>query len=180
MAMGIVSDKDFNSETNKLTPKPPPQTKERGRGKGNVEVPDSLRKIIGDTAETEGREAALALARDFGISPSSVSAYAHGANSTASYNTRPNLPVIRNAKARISKKARAKMLLAMNKITDDKLDGVNAKDLASIAKDMSAIVRNMDDEDDGKEKEVDNKPKFLVYAPTVNQENHYQTVIAKD
>jgi hypothetical protein len=178
MPMGIVSDKDFNSESNKLNPKPP--TKEKGRGKGNVEVPDSLRRIIGDTAETEGREAALALARDFGISPSSVSAYSNGATSTSTYNTRPNLPTIKNAKARISKKARAKLLMAMNHITENKLEDLSAPALAGIAKDMSAIVRNMDDDTDDKTKEGPQKPAFLVYAPTVNQENHYQTVIAKD
>ena len=180
MPMGIVSEKDFNSESNKLNPDIPKPVKEKGRGKGNVEVPESLRKIIGDTNETEGREAALALARDFGISPSSVSAYSHGANSTASYSTRPNLPVIRNAKARISKKARAKLLLAMNHITADKMENLTVPQLAGVAKDMSAIVRNMDDESDSNKDNGPQKPAFLVYAPTVNQENHYQTVIAKD
>ena len=182
MAMGIVSDKDYQSETNKLNPsKPkeknitPPKEKERGPN-----VPDSLRKLIGDTAESNGRSEAVALAAQFGISPSSASAYGVGATSTRTYDDRPNAGIIRGAKERISKKARAKLMLALNHITEDKIENVSAKDLAGIAKDMSAIVRNMDDEPTTKENDGPTKPAFLVYAPTVNQENHYQTVIAKE
>lgn len=181
MPMGIVSDKDFNSENSKLNPQknitPPKSTPTKERGPN---VPDSLRKIIGDTAETDGRQEAIALAAQFGISPSSASAYGVGATSTKTYNDRPNAGIIRGAKERISKKARAKLMLALNHLTEDKLEGAKAHELSGIAKDMSAIVKNMDDDSSDKDKPVDNRPAFLVYAPTVNQENHYQTVIAKE
>ena len=185
MPMGIVSDSDFDSEISRVSVPPPatktpvkvPEVVERGPN-----VPDSLRRIIGDEAASNGREAAVELARQFGISPSSASAYAVGATSTATYDERPNQDVIKSARGRIIKKAGAKMRMALNAITADKLEGTKARDLAGIAKDMSAIVRNMEDSDPNKNRTDPNAPKatFLVYAPTVREENHYQTVIAKD
>src|SRR5215510_5460530 len=108
MPMGIVSDDDFDREINHLNRKPvvtpPPVIPEvvdmprPGRSNGDVNVPDSLRKIIGETSELEGRDAALELASKFGISPSSVSAYANGSTSTASMDKQPNLEHINSAK----------------------------------------------------------------------------------
>src|SRR5215203_3209703 len=111
MAMGIVSEEDFNSELGKIGPskKPdaiPSPTKiaevmdlpSKGRGKDNVEVPNSVRNLIGLEALNEGRASALELAKQFGISPSSVSAYTQGAKSTATYDEKPNAPVIDNQK----------------------------------------------------------------------------------
>jgi hypothetical protein len=85
MAMGIVSDSEFDKELAKANPTPREVSKQipvtgevvdmpaKGRGIGNVEVPDSLRKVIGETAVSEGRDTAVELARQFGISPSSAS-----------------------------------------------------------------------------------------------------------
>jgi len=188
MPMGIVSDDDFESEIGNLTPKSKKESIsgtvtriERGRTPGAVETPESLRKIIGDEAVTNGRESAVALAKQFGLSESSVSAYAVGATSTATYNDRPNIDVIKDARGRIKVKAGKKLMMALNKMTPDKLEASNARNLAGIAKDMSAIVRNMEEGEAPTRNPNDvNKPAFLVYAPTVKQENHYQTVIAKD
>ena len=182
MPMGIVSDDDFVVEKEKLIPSPSepvPTIQEinRGRGAGNVEVPDSLRNIIGDEHQTNGRESAVELAKQFGISPSSVSAYGVGATSTASYAERPNAGIIKQSKERIAKRARGKLMRALNKITDDKLEAANAKDLAGIAKDMSAVVRSMEPEDTRVPADrVNNGPTFVFYAPRIVKEDSFETL----
>ena len=187
MAMGIVSNNDFDSELDKLSPTKEPvkvhvpiivPSIQRGRSKGDVAVPDGLRKIIGDESVTNGREAAVSLARDFGISESSVSAYAKGATSTSSYNDRPNEDVIKSAKERISRKARSKLMLSLNKMTPESMEGVKARDLAAIAKDMSAVIRNV--EPPPKTEVGPGGPQFIVYSPQFKQENHYEVVQVKE
>lgn len=196
MPMGIVSDKEFDSalsdaqksikkdtNTREESSSPVPtiiDSPSKGRG-NNPEVPNSLRQVIGEESAINGRDAALEMARQFGISPSSVSAYANGATSTASYNDRPNLPVINQAKERIAKRARGKLMRALNKITDDKLDSASAKDLAGIAKDMSAVVRTMEPEQPKSPNGDTGKgPTFVFYAPQFHKEEHYDIVHAKE
>jgi predicted transcriptional regulator len=96
MGMGIVSDKDFDKELTNVDIKPVSDNKAHihildkpGRKPNDVNVPDTLRKTIASTAIEHGREAAIDLASQFGISPSSVSAYTQGARSTSTYNERP-------------------------------------------------------------------------------------------
>jgi hypothetical protein len=191
MPMGIVSDSEFESELNKPNTVQAPSIQEkvhvpvvikdmeRGRTPGAVGVPDGLRKIIGDESVTNGREAAIALARDFGISESSVSAYAKGATSTASYNDRPNAGVINSAKERISKKARARLMMSLNLLTEDKFADAKARDIAAVAKDMSTIVRNMEPPPSVNPTDS-TAPRFVVYSPQFKQETHYQTLVVKE
>lgn len=191
MGMGIVSDEDFNSElsrvkTEKLESPRPVITGEvidvsRGRGEGSTSVPDGLRKLIGEESVANGRQSAIELAQSFGLSPSSVSAYANGATSTATYDRTPNKPHINGVKERISKRARGKLLLALSKITGEKLEGTNAKDLAGVAKDMSAIVRNMEPEKDNNAGNGDSsKPSIIVYSPQFRDERHFEVVVVKE
>jgi hypothetical protein len=194
MPMGIVSDKEFDMEKEKSSPVKPqreesnssvPITGEikdvnRGRGIGSVEVPNALRNVIGDESNTNGRQSAVELASQFGISPSSVSAYDVGAHSTSSYAERPNGGVVKQARERIAKRARGKLMKALSKITDDKLDAANAKDLAGIAKDMSAVVRTMEPEEVKVPGSVNNGPTFVFYAPQFRKEEHFDVVHAKE
>ncbi len=188
MPMGIVSEKDFNSELGKVgidNPNPPTtkivDIERPGRKEGDVNVPDALRRVIGETAISNGRESALEMARQFGLSPSSVSAYTQGATSTSSYNERPNADVIVKSKNQIGKLAIGKLRRALHKITDDKLEGTTAKDLAGIAKDMSAIVKNMDS-DTSKNPNENGKsgPTFVFYSPQFRREEHFDVVAAKE
>ncbi len=196
MAMGIVSDKEFDSELSNVLPtKDKSVSREgsnsgipiqgevvdisKGRGVGNVEVPDSLRKVIGETHATDGRDQAVELAKQFGISPSSVSAYGVGATSTASYETQPNQSVITKAKDRISKRARGKLMSALRHITEDKLGEAKARDLAGIAKDMSAVVKNMDPPD-AKVPGGNSGPTFVFYSPQFRKEESFEVVVAKE
>jgi|SRR5215510_527631 len=187
MPIGIVSDADFDLEKNKVPDVKPAPIKEaeivdvnRGRGTGSVEVPNSLRNVIGDESQTNGRQSAVELAQSFGISSSSVSAYSKGATSTATYDQRPNAGIIKQARERIAKRARGKLMKALNKITDDKLDSTNAKDLAGIAKDMSAVVRNMEPEQEKGPVNPNNGPTFVFYAPQFRDERHFDVVHAKE
>lgn len=190
MAMGIVSGKEFDSEFTKLNSEKkreesnsssPNQVEiidmNRGRG-SNPEVPNSLRKIIGETSVTDGRQEALDLARNFGISPSSVSAYSNGATSTASYNEQPNVSDINKAKERVSKRARNKLMMALSHITEEKLEGSKARDLAGVAKDMSAVIRNMEPEQN--KVNESNGPTFVFYSPQTRKEDVFDVVYAKE
>lgn len=189
MAMGIVSDSDFDSELDKLSGPSKPVVPlvpevipiERGRGEGSTEVPESLRKIIGEESVTNGRQQAVELAKQFGISPSSVSAYGVGATSTATYNERPNNSIITEAREKVIKRARAKLHLALSHITKDKLESAGVRDIAGVAKDMSTIMANAESKNaKANSGEVDNTPRFVVYSPQFRQENHYETVVVKE
>lgn len=149
----------------------------RGRKKGDVNVPDSLRKLIAETALMDGRDAALQLAKDFGISASSVSAYTNGATSTTTYQE-PKASIISHinrAKERAIKRASKTLNGALNAISQDKLDNTDAKDLAGIARDMSVLIKNLEP---SKELEGDGSksPQFVVFAPQFRDERSFESI----
>jgi hypothetical protein len=186
MGMGIVSDEEFNREIkNSAKPKSEPiplptiiDLPNKGRKLGDVNVPESLRKVIGETAVTNGRAAALELAESFNISPSSTSAYTQGAHSTSTYDKRPDREGIKDAKLKVSSKAISKVMQAMSHITKEKLQGSKARDLAAIAKDMSMVHRNM--EGDNPDADSFKSPRIIFYAPQFRDERHYDTVVVKE
>lgn len=179
MPLGVVSDEEFVAEKeNASKPFTVVDKAHKGRSEGDNNVPDFLRNIISETSVEEGRQSALGLATKFGVSPSSVSAYAHGANSTASYNT-PNNELkqhINQARHKVTSKARAKLLLAMKHITEDKLEATKARDLAGIAKDMSTVMKNMEDKT---MVGADGKPtvNYVFFAPQVRTVESFGEVI---
>lgn len=197
--MGICSDEDFEKELGRLTTvvdntvddTTKPISKgitgegnvtgeiidiHRGRGEGNNGAPESLRKIIGEESVLSGRQGSLGLARAFGVSDSSASAYANGATSTASYD-KPNATLrnhVDNARRRVARTARQKLSLALSKITPEKLDDVKARDLAGIAKDMSAVIKNT--EPSVPEGPRSDGPTFVIYAPQFRREESFDVV----
>lgn len=186
MAMGVVSDKDFKSEQDKLCPKDMTDPTsheaviidlEKGRGVHNLQVPEALRKVIGEEAISGGRSSALDLANNFGVSPSSVSAYSQGAHSTSSIDKKPDLSGIISAKLRIAKKARNRLNLALNNITDEKIASAKVKDIAGVAKDMSAIIKNMEPE---RANSNEGGPTFIFYSPQFRSEQNFETVVVKE
>jgi hypothetical protein len=195
MPMGIVSDKDFDSELTRVTPcarreesKSIPITPEivdipkPGRKEGDVNVPEALRNVIGQTTIDYGRMEAVDLANKFGISPSSVSAYSKGATSTSSYDNRPNAGVIQRSKDNIAKRARARLMLALSHLTDEKLKDTKARDLAGIAKDMTLVARGMESDDSTKSPVGGGNqgPTFVFYSPQFFNEEKFETVVAKE
>ena len=188
MPMGIVSDKDFDKALNDVTPCPPMPLGRgtgvaivpinKGRGEGNVEVPEGLRKIIGEEAAVNGRQSALEIADKFGISPSSVSAYTHGSTSTSSYDQQPNLTHINEAKLRVAKKARNRLVMALNSLTAEKIEAAKAKDIAGVAKDMAAVIKTMEPE--GPKTNGNSGPTFIFYSPQMRREEVFDVVRVKE
>lgn len=151
-----------------------------GRGSGNTAVPEALRKVVGETSAISGRKEALDLAGMFGISKSSVSAYKEGAHSTSSINE-PNKDTkahIDASKLRVSNRARRKLNLALTHITDDKLAEAKVGEIASVAKAMAGVIKDMEPSTDN-DKGKSNIP-FVVFAPIIKNELSYEVVHAKD
>lgn len=181
--MGIVSDKEFESALNDATPSPNTpsvsiEPLKKGRGEGNVEVPDGLRKIIGEESAIQGRQSALEIANNFGISPSSVSAYSKGATSTASIGEQPNIEHINAAKLRVARKARNRLVMALNSLTQEKIETAKAKDIAGVAKDMAAVIKTMEPE--GPKQNGNGGPTFIFYSPNFKREEHFDVVHVKE
>lgn len=190
MSIGIVSQEEFEAELQRLSgtgrkeSHPVVQAEivdkpSRGRDEGDNNVPDSLRQIIGEEAIINGRQAALGLAGMFGISPSSVSAYAKGTTSTASYHE-PKQSIISHinkSRRRAIKKASHVLNTSLEAITQDKLDYTDAKDLAGIARDMAAVIKQLEPQ---AEPESSNAPQFVVFAPQFRDERSYETINVKE
>jgi len=189
MPIGKVSPEEFEAELKEShkngTPKNEPlpeiiEIERPGRKTGDVNVPDSLRKLIGEESAINGRSAALDLARMFGVSDSSVSAYAKGATSTTSYNQPDNgiKSHILEAKNRVAKRAGRKLNLAISHITDEKLAKAKVGELAIVAKSMSAVIKDMEPQQ--AEGGALASPQFVIYAPQFRDERSYQMVEADD
>jgi len=153
-----------------------------GRGAGTTNVPDTIRKIIGETAVIDGRSAALQLSRDLGVSASSTSAYAKGATSTASYNTPSQsiLQHINKSRVRAVKRASNTLNAALGSITQEKLDYSDAKDLSAIAKDMSVIIKNLEPPAEQPEAESSKSPRFVIFAPQFRKEETFEVITVQE
>lgn len=208
MGLGIVSNQDFESEFNNsgirinnsrapdapeiMSPIESEQNNEiitsdvlikkyheHGRHEHDVNAPQSLRRLIGDTATFEGRKAALQLASSVGLSPASVSSYTNPTNSSLSESNKNDISsFLTERKQKISKRAINKLGLAISMIDEDKLKECSARELSGVAKDMSQVVKHMEPSVDTTS--VASPVQFFMYAPEINTENKYQTVIAKD
>lgn len=192
MPIGLVSDEDLARELESLSPpkRDRPSVPEvqveildrPGRSDGDVNVPDSLRQIIGETALIEGRQSALKLASQFGISPSSVSAYTNGATSTASYDS-PKPSIINHlnkSRARALKKASKTLHGALEAITQEKLDYTDAKDLSVIAKNMSGIIKDLEPPTSPDSVQSNSAPQFVIFAPQFRDERSFETIEVKE
>ena len=192
MPIGIVSDGAFQSELDALskgTTRTPVQIPvvmdmpSKGRSEGDNNVPESLRKIIGETSIIDGRQSALQIAEQFGISPSSVSAYAKGATSTKTYNS-PSQEIIQHinqSRHRAIKRAGKTLNAALGSITQDKLDYADASDLSGIAKDMSVIIKNLEPPSFNEmEGGAQRPPQFVIYAPSFRDERTFESIVVNE
>ena len=185
MSIGIVSSEDFQKELEKLVPSVKEavivEKPHRGRDEGDTNVPEVLREVIAETSVTHGRARALDVAKSWGISPASVSAYSKGATSTATYDQpkKSLTDVINRSKMRATRKASRSMMYALEQITPDKLESAKVRDLAGIAKDMSAIIKNMEPSHDTIS-DGTNSPQFVIFAPSFRDERSFQTIVASE
>jgi len=184
MAIGVVTDSDFETEVNKSVSVKLPlgvvqDQNPKGRGEGNKEVPDSLRKVIGEVGAIDGRSEALALGKMFGISPSAASAYSNGANSTTTYDI-PNAgikSVINKRKERISRRASKVLNASLDELTnEDKLKDVKPIELSSIARNMASIIKDMEPESEKIGQGESGGVQFILYAPQLSKEDKYDVI----
>lgn len=188
MPIGLVTDSDFQRELDNLSgKKPAPQaeilpSENHGRNEGDMNVPDALRKIIGEEAVINGRQSALSLASMFGISASSVSAYAKGATSTSSYDSpKPTIvDHINKSRHRAIKRASHTMNRALDAITQDKLDYTDAKDLSAIAKDMSVVIKNLEPPQQSVPSTDQASPQFVIFAPQFRDERTFESITVNE
>lgn len=205
MPLGIVKLEDYERDLNggkggetiipkeEKSPEPPTEVKDgetsptieefikRGRGPGNTEVPQSIRKLIGESAIEEGAGAASAIGKFLGLSKSSVSAYANGATSTATYN-KPNGELVDhllNTRKKITKRAAGKLFKSLGVIDDDKLGELSALEASTVAKNMSAIIKNMEPPD-SKGGTTVNGPVITFYAPQMVREDSFETIVMNE
>jgi len=195
MPIGLVADNDFEKELERCSGKRKSVQKEShpveaeivttervGRSVGDNNVPESLRKLIGEEALLNGRDAALQLAADFGISSSSVSAYTKGATSTASYNSpsKSLISHINKSRERAVKRASKTLNAALGAITQEKLDYTDADKLSGIAKDMSVIINNLEPKDDSPDPSAPKAPQFVIFAPQFRTENSFESITVNE
>jgi DNA-directed RNA polymerase sigma subunit (sigma70/sigma32) len=175
MGMMIVSDEEFDALVNKDDSVSKSKVTDIKVGRGKVkEVPLVIKKIISE-ASIQGAPP-KEIQKLFPVSPSSISAYKNDATSTASYHTpdkelKKSNDIVRET---ISNSARSKLLDALENITADKLKEANLKTVASVAKDMSYIIKNM--EVDDTLKGDTHNTQFVFYAPPIKTENEYESI----
>lgn len=188
MPMGIVSPDELEAELNRLNSNAnsvaeTARVKEMirrgqngGRGVGDNNIPESLRKIIAeDSIVTPSNEIQAA----FPVSSSSISAYKNGANSCSTYHQpAPELKNhVKTVKEKISNRASKKLFRALDAIDEDalKLIGKDKPQIASaVARDLAQIVRQMDDNDEDGEKNVTNNVVF--YTPPMRDLKDFEVI----
>lgn len=195
MALGIVSDDEFNELLNELSNKktviiqrndepsvvnePLVISKEikHGRGIDKKNVPSSVRALVASEAISgcDVKE----LSEEFNVSLSSISAYKKGATSTSSYNE-PDVELdlanklVRNGIVGSAQKA---LLDAISMITVEKLSQVKVNVASQVAMNMSSVVRNISPSNEGGS---NNNNKVIIYRPRMREEDDYDVIQVSD
>jgi len=183
MAIGIVSESDFDDELSNSGEGESASARiedlKIGRG-GKSATPESLRKIISETAIQEGNPAAQELIKSIGgdISQSSISAYKNSATSTATYHEPNSGLENHNEKTHreIAAKSRKILLDAMESITPEKLEAAKVRDASGVAKDMSGIIKDMEP---SVEKDVE-RVQFVLLVPPLRKEESFEVIDVKE
>lgn len=148
----------------------------KGRN-GSKEVPESLRKLI--AGEAIVGVSAIELSEVFNVSKSSVSAYKNGATSTSTYNNPDEALKLHNdgVRSSIVGMAQSKLIEAINEITAEKLRDAKVNIAASVARDMSSIVKNISPSNEGGS---NNNNKVIIYKPRMKEEDDYDVIVVSD
>lgn len=144
----------------------------RGRTSGVKNISNETREQIATEALTSnltGKE----IAEKFNVSPASVSAYKHGNTSCATYDKQDEQlsKHVSNVKTEISDTARNRLMMALNEITVDKVKDTKLKDIASIARDMSVVAKNMEPPAG-----INISNQVVVYRPKLHDEDDYDVI----
>lgn len=172
MPLGIVSDEDFVAELNK-TPIKAPEFKQKGRN-GAPEVPEVLRNVVAEEGikGTNNEE----LAKLFGISQSSASAYKHGATSTTTYN-QPDESLQKHTKSIkdvLRKKAGKKAALALDSISQEDIEAATVVEKAMVARHMSTIFKDMSIDSTTNQNAA--PVQVAIFVPAMKQESDYDVI----
>jgi predicted transcriptional regulator len=147
------------------------------RGRGNqLEIPNEIRALVAE--EVINGAPAKQVAKAFGVSESSVSAYKHDATSTTSYDT-PNQELAKkndSVRDAITDKARGRLMSALDAITDENISNAKVKDIASIAKDMSVIVKNMEENTPQNQTNT----QVIIYRPRMRDEEDFDVITVNE
>lgn len=153
-----------------------------GRHEGIGNIPQSLRKVLADDVITNGVKSAQSLVSGLGmkVSQPTLNTYGNGETSPGSNTpaSQDMFEYVNGRKAKITKKALNKINMALELIDSSKMAGLDARELTGIAKDMAVVVDKMQP---AKKEETKKDPvQFIMMMPQMHQENHYETVVAKD
>ncbi len=177
MALGIVPDDIFNSEVDKYLNGHVVEAKKLGRPEDSINVPESLKKLIGDTQLESGRKAAQEIADAFGIGNRSRDVYARGATSLGSYHnpTKTLGAHIAKTKERIAVKAGRIAKGALNSITDEKLENLDATQAINVARSAAAIIKDMTPQEVAGNTQ-NNQVQFVIHAPKLVDESKFNVI----
>jgi len=181
MPFMVVSDDDFAAELHKLSqdnnkavehPSPTMSIEQIERGRGNTpEVPMPLRDVIAE--EKLSGTSSKALQEIFKVSPASISAYANGATSTATY-YKP-VDALTKVRNRVSSRAANRLNEALKALGNKDLSDEKAKDLSAIAKDMAVVFDKISPVKQ-KENEEDKSFHLHLYAPKMKSVDDYEII----
>tara|TARA_R110000868_G_scaffold16913_1_gene74922 strand:- start:628 stop:1206 length:579 start_codon:yes stop_codon:yes gene_type:complete len=164
--------------------------KEGGKKLGQVAVPLALRSLLGSLA-VQGNENQSDIAKAFGVSQPSVSAYSRGlvgdrldqdlmhnrieTEESVAVTTKANIDTAHQAALDV-------MMLSLSGLTNKMQDPEEAallkpKELSRIATDMSKIVSVATGQDKDKNSVINNT-KVIVYAPQQRKEDSYDFIDA--
>lgn len=174
MPMLVCSESDFELEISRL--KVDYKTIEHGRGLGKKEVPIEIRKLA--ASEALAGVSVEEIRTSYNISPSSISAYKNGANSTTSYH-KPDADLKKNndnVRVILSERAEGVALEAIGLLTVEKLADCKARDLSGIAKDMSGVMANIRDNGSNNGTKV----QVLIYQPQIKSEEDFNVIEVRE
>lgn len=175
MPLGIVSvedwDKEINHNPSKDNESSRPLIRDTNLGRGSKqETPEVIRNIVGE--EKVRGEVGKELAKLFGLSDASVSAYGQGMTSSNGTTSEELANHIGKVRLKVKSQAAAKLSLALDSINEDKLSKARVGELSAVARNMAAIVKDMDVDD------RENKPQtqIIFVAPHMRKEEQYEVI----
>lgn len=137
-----------------------------GRIEGATELDPMEKEIIGTLSRIDGPAAAAAA---FQVAPSTAFNLGNG-NFKKDEEVKSRIE--RNL-GRVRDSALSKLLDSLELIDDDKLESLGAKDLSTVASNLSRVVEK------SLPRDMQQAPtaQLIVYAPTIAKEEHYETVV---
>jgi hypothetical protein len=186
MPLGLVNDDDFLREIERLNkkeevPLPVPMAivKEPvplGRPPGKENTPEIVREVVA-TLQLEGAPSKI-VGQAFGVTEDSARAYKNGATSLATYNEpSPKLHEhVLSTKEKIAKIAARKLRQSLRAISEDKIKDLSPNKAAQLAKDMSAIVKDMTSDGDDGNKGV----QVVFFSPRPEPRDSYERIVVNE